>query len=257
MESPVFFDSHAHFDDDRFSADRYELIESLPALGVGFVTNIGADLKSSKASVALAKKYDHIYAAVGVHPHDAKSMTDGVLAEIRELAREKKVVAIGEIGLDYYYDNSPRDTQKFWFKKQMKLARDLNMPVVIHSRDAIEDTIKICKENPVSAGVIHCFSGSRESAKIFLDMGYFISFAGPVTFKNARALTEVAQFIPDDRILIETDSPYLAPEPHRGERNWSAYVKDVAARVAEIRGTTVEHIAEITTNNAKALYRIK
>lgn len=253
----MFFDSHAHFDDPRFNDDRDKLLSCMQKNGVSGIANIGADLKSSKSSVALAKKYDFVYATVGVHPHDADSMTDDVLSQIAALAREKKVVAIGEIGLDYYYDNSPRDTQKYWFKKQMKLASLLNMPVVIHSRDAVEDTIKICHENKVCDGVIHCFSGSVESAKIFLDMGYYISFAGPITFKNARALPEVAKMVPENKILIETDSPYLAPEPYRGERNSSLNVHCVAEKLAEIRGVSVEQIARITTENAKRLYRIK
>ena len=251
------FDSHAHLDDERFSDDRESVIASLADNGVAFVANIGADLKSSKTSLALAEKYDFIYAAVGVHPHDAKDMTDITLSKIARLASHKKAVAIGEIGLDYYYDNSPRDTQKYWFKKQMHLAKDLNMPVVIHSRDAMEDTIKICRENKVCGGIIHCFSGSCESAKIFLDLGYHISFAGPVTFKNARSLTEVAKIVPEDRILIETDSPYLSPEPVRGSRNYPANVRFVAEKLAEIRGVTVEHIAQKTLENAKKLYRIK
>ncbi len=253
----MFFDSHAHFDDARFNDDRDALLSSMQKNGVSGIANIGADLKSSLSSVALAKKYDFVYAVVGVHPHDAESMTDATLSQIASLAAEKKVVAIGEIGLDYYYDNSPRDTQRYWFKKQMKLASQLNMPVVIHSRDAMEDTIKICRENKVCGGVIHCFSGSAESARIFLDMGYYISFAGPVTFKNAKALPEVAKIVPEDKILIETDSPYLSPEPHRGERNSSLNVHCVAEKLAEIRGVTAQHIARITTENAKRLYRIK
>ncbi len=257
MMDTVYFDSHAHFDDDRFDGDREELISSLTGLGIGYVANIGADLESSISSVALAERYPHIYATVGVHPHDAEGMSEDTLTELIRLSSHPKVVAIGEIGLDYYYDNSPRDVQRYWFGRQMDLARELDLPVVIHSRDATEDTIRILKEHPVKTGVIHCFSGSVETAKIYLDMGYYISFAGPVTFKNATTLSEVAKIVPEDRLLIETDSPYLAPVPHRGERNWSFYVKDVAEKIAELRGTTIEHIAEITTRNAKALYDIK
>lgn len=253
----MYFDSHAHFDDRRFDDDRHELLMSMAAAGVSNITNIGADLASSKRSVKLAEKYDFIYAAVGVHPHDVKDMDDGVLAEIAALTKHKKVVAIGEIGLDYYYDNSPREAQRYWFKKQMKLAWDLNLPVIIHSRDAMEDTIKICKESKIRGGILHCYSSSVESAKIFLDLGYHISFAGPVTFKNARALPEVAKIVPEDRLLIETDCPYLSPEPHRGERNSSLYVKHVAEKLAEIRGVSAEHIAKITSDNAKKLFRIK
>ncbi len=253
----MYFDSHAHFDDRRFDDDRHELLMSMASNGISNITNIGSDLKSSKSSVRLADKYDFIYAAVGVHPHEVKDMDDTTLAEIAHLTKHKKVVAIGEIGLDYYYDHSPRDTQRYWFKKQMKLAWDLKLPVVIHSRDAMEDTIKICKESKIHGGIIHCYSGSVESARIFLDLGYHISFAGPVTFKNAKSLPEVAKIVPEDRLLIETDCPYLAPEPHRGERNSSIYVKHVAEKLAEIRGVSTEHIAEITNNNAKKLFRIK
>jgi len=253
----MFFDSHTHYDDPRFDEDRDSLLSSMKSGGVDCITNIGVDLNSSKVSAELAKKYDFVYATAGVHPHDAKDMTDDVLEEIAHLTQEKKVVAIGEIGLDYHYDYSPRDTQKYWFKKQMHLARELDIPVVIHSREAMEETIKICRENPVCAGVIHCFSGSAESARIFLDMGYFISFAGPITFKNARSLPEIARLVPDDRILIETDSPYLSPEPHRGERNSSLNIRHVAEKLAEIRGVSVEEIARITKENAKTLYRIR
>ena len=253
----MFFDSHAHFDDKRFDCDRDEILLSMARNGISNIVNIGADIESSKSTVKLAEKYDFIYAAVGVHPHDVKDMNEGMLSGIAELSRNKKVVAIGEIGLDYYYDNSPRDTQKYWFEKQMELAYELKLPVVIHSRDATEDTIKICSENKIHGGIIHCFSGSVESAKIFLDLGYHISFAGPVTFKNARNLPEVAKIVPEDRLLIETDCPYMAPEPHRGERNSSIFVRHVAEKLAEIRGVSVEHIANITSDNARKLFNIK
>lgn len=253
----MYFDSHAHYDDPRFNDDRFSALESLSKNGISNIVNVGSDIKTSKQSVSLAEKYPFVYAAVGVHPHEVKNMNEATLAEIARLSEHKKAVAIGEIGLDYYYDNSPREAQRFWFKKQMKLSRELNLPVIIHSRDATEDTIKICRENKVCGGVIHCFSGSAETAKIFLDLGYYISFAGPVTFKNAKALPEVAKMVPDDRLLIETDSPYMAPEPHRGERNCSVYVKCVAEKIAQLRGTDAEHIAKITSDNAKALFKIK
>lgn len=253
----MYFDSHAHYDDPRFNDDRFSVLESLNENGISNIVNVGSDIKTSKQSVALAEKYGFVYAAVGIHPHEVKKMNESSLDEIVRLSEHKKVVAIGEIGLDYYYDNSPRDAQRFWFKKQMKLAWDLKLPVIIHSRDATEDTIKICKESKIRGGVIHCFSGSEETAKIFLDLGYHISFAGPVTFKNAKSLPQVAKIVPEDRLLIETDSPYMAPEPHRGERNCSVYVKCVAEKIARIRGTEPEHIAKITSDNAKALFKIK
>ncbi len=253
----MYFDSHAHYDDRRFDGDRHEVLLSLAENGISNITNIGSDISTSKKSVELSQRYDFVYAAVGVHPHEVKDMTDDDLLEIAGLSKHKKVVAIGEIGLDYYYDHSPREAQRYWFKKQMKLAYDLKLPVIIHSRDATEDTIKICKESKIHGGIIHCFSGSVETAKIYLDMGYHISFAGPVTFKNSKALPEVAKIVPDDRLLIETDCPYMAPEPHRGERNCSIYVKNVAEKIADLRGVSVEHIAKITNENAKKLFNIK
>ena len=253
----MYFDSHAHYDDSRFDDDRDQALLSLAENGVSNIINIGADLESSKATVALADKYDFVYGAVGVHPHDAKTLDENVLSEIGRLSEHSKVVAIGEIGLDYYYDNSPRDIQRYWFERQMNLAYDLNLPVIIHSRDTTEDTIKICKENKIHGGVIHCFSGSVETAKIFLDLGYYISFAGPVTFKNAKALPDVAKIVPEDRLLIETDSPYMAPEPHRGKRNCSVYVRHVCEKIAELRGVSAEHMAKVTADNAKRLFNIQ
>lgn len=253
----MYFDSHAHYDDPRFDSDRFFALEELGKNGISNIINVGSDIETSKHSLELAEKYNFIYAAVGVHPHDVENMNEATLAEVACLAEHKKAVAIGEIGLDYHYENSPIEAQKFWFKKQMRLAWEMNLPVVIHSRDATEDTIKICRENKVHGGVIHCFSGSVETAKIFLDMGYHISFAGPITFKNAKSLPQVAKIVPEDRLLIETDSPYMAPEPYRGERNCSVYVKCVAERIAQIRGVEPKHIAEITSYNAKALFKIK
>lgn len=253
----MYFDSHAHYDDSRFDDDRQDALTCLAENGISNIVNIGSDLESSKRTLELAGKYDFVYGAVGVHPHEVKYMDDNVLLEIARLSEHKKIVAIGEIGLDYYYDNSPRDTQRYWFDKQMKLAWDLNLPVIIHSRDATEDTIKICKENKIHGGIIHCFSGSVETAKIFLDLGYHISFAGPVTFKNAKSLPDVAKIVPEDRLLIETDCPYMAPEPHRGKRNCSVYVKHVGEKIAQLRGVTSEHIAKVTSDNAKKLFNIK
>ena len=253
----MYFDSHAHYDDRRFDSDRNEALLALAKNGISNITNIGSDIKTSKKSVELAEKYDFVYAAVGVHPHEVKDMTDADLVKIADLSKHKKVVAIGEIGLDYYYDHSPRDAQRYWFKKQMKLSYDLRLPVIIHSRDATEDTIKICRESKIHGGIIHCFSGSVETAKIYLDLGYHISFAGPVTFKNAKSLPDVAKIVPDDRLLIETDCPYMAPEPHRGERNCSVYVKHVAEKIADLRGVSAEHIAKVTSDNAKKIFNIK
>lgn len=252
----MFFDSHAHYDDERFDIDRKEVFKLLKENSITKVVNIGADIPSSKSAIKLAEKYDFIYASVGVHPHEAESMTDETLGEIKSMIKNKKVVAIGEIGLDYYYDNSPRDKQKYWFEAQLSLAKETDMPVVIHMRDATEDTISILKNSGHKNCVIHCFSGSKETAKTMLDLGYYISFAGPVTFKNAKGILDVVSFVPDDRFFIETDCPYLTPEPNRGKRNNSVYMIDTAKKIAKVRNTSLEHIAKITYDNASKFYRI-
>lgn len=254
--STMFFDSHSHYDDERFDADRDEILSSMNENGVSNIINVASDIPSSYSSVKIAEKYDFIYASVGVHPHEVKDMGKSDLEEIRKLSCHEKVVAIGEIGLDYYYDHSPRDKQKYWFKKQMDLAYELKLPVIIHSRDAMEDTINICKECKIVGGIIHCFSGSAESAKIFLDLGYHISFAGPITFKNSKNLPKVAEIVPWDRILIETDCPYMAPEPHRGKRNSSLFVKHTAEAIAKIKGVDLDFVAKVTGDNAKRLFSI-
>lgn len=255
----MFIDSHAHLDDRRFNGDRERIIESLKENKIDIAINIGADLKTSIDSVALAKKYDNIYAAVGVHPHSASELNPYNLERIKELSKNEKVVAIGEIGLDFYYDNSPRDVQRKWFKEQLKLAKELNLPVIIHSRDASQETFDTIKEAQDGnlRGVLHCFSGSAEMAAEYVKLGFYISVGGPVTFKNARVVREVAEAVPLDKLLIETDCPYLTPEPYRGKRNEPAYVRYVAEKIAEIRGITVEEVAEATTRNTKELFGIK
>ena len=253
----MLFDTHAHLNDERFNEDRDELILALNKNGVGAYCEIGYDIESSKKAVSLAERYDFVYAACGVHPHDTQNLCEDDMLVLKELSEHPKFVALGEIGLDYYYDNSERDKQRAWFDCQLKLARDINKPVVIHTRDAMADTIDILKANKGASGIIHCYSGSRESAKILLDMGFFISFAGPLTFKNANTALEVAAYVPDDRLLIETDSPYLAPVPYRGKRNCPVYVAEVAKKLAEIRGVSREYIESLTFENAKRVYRIK
>ncbi|MBQ6894334.1 MAG: TatD family hydrolase [Clostridia bacterium] len=253
----MLFDTHAHLNDERFDDDREELIMSLKSNGVGAYCEIGYDVESSKRAVSLAQKYDFVFAACGVHPHDTQNLCEKDMESLKKLLESPKAVALGEIGLDYYYDNSERDKQRVWFDRQLKLADEIKKPVVIHTRDAMADTIDILKANSNNTGIIHCYSGSKESAKILLDMGYYISFAGPVTFKNASTALEVAAFVPDDRILIETDSPYLAPVPYRGKRNCPVYVCEVAKRLAEIKGKTIEEIEAISFENAKRVYRIK
>lgn len=253
----MLFDSHAHLDDERFDEDREQVIEACITNGVSTILNASADIKSSYESVKLAEKYDFIYAAVGVHPHSAEEMNDKFLEEIVSLAKNNKVVAIGEIGLDYYYDNSPRDIQKIWFIKQIEAAKKLNLPIIVHDRDAHEDTLKIIKEAAkCCTGVLHCYSGSVEMAKELINLDFYISFTGAITFKNAKKSIEVIKYIPEDRLLIETDCPYLTPEPFRGKRNFPGHVKYVAQKIAEIRKLPFEHVAKVTSENAKRLFRI-
>lgn len=254
----MLFDTHAHLDDKRFDDDRDELIRGLPERGVSRVITPGIDVDSSKKCVDLADKYDIVYAGVGIHPHEASKLEDNYLDQLRTMAQNKKVVAIGEIGLDYYYDFSPRDIQKQRFIEQIELAAELKLPIIIHNRDSHEDMLNILREhkNLINGGVMHCFSGSWEMAKIVLDLGLYISLAGPVTFKNAKKPVEVANNIPLDRLLIETDSPYLTPVPYRGKRNDPGHVALVAEKIAEIRGITVEEVGRITTENALNLFKI-
>ena len=252
----MLFDTHAHLNDSRFDEIRNELISSLPSNGIGAYCEIGYDAKSSVCAAELSEKYDFIYAAAGVHPHDTDEMTNEDLEQIKNLCALPKVVALGEIGLDYYYDNSKRENQRFWFDAQLSAASELNIPCVIHTRDAYADTLDILKAHKDNTGIIHCYSGSVETAKILLDMGWYISFAGPLTFKNATTALEVAKYVPDDRILIETDSPYLAPVPYRGKTNNPVYVAEIAKKLAQIRGVSVEKIEELTFSNAKKVYRI-
>jgi TatD DNase family protein len=257
-EVDMLFDSHAHYDDEKFQDDREEVLAKAHEEGISYILNAASDIDTSLTSMAMAQKFDFIYAAVGVHPHSANTMDESTIARITEMVKSPKVVAIGEIGLDYYYDYSPKDMQKYWFKRQLELAGEISMPVIVHDRDAHEDIIKILKESEISqiGGVMHCFSGGREMAKILLDMGFYLSFGGPVTFKNARKAIEVLQYVPMDRMLIETDSPYLSPEPLRGKRNDSRNVRLVAEKIAEIKGLDLEFVASETLNNARRLFGI-
>jgi TatD DNase family protein len=255
----MLIDSHAHLDDERFDKDRDSIIKSLKESGIELVINPGADVSSSIKAVALSEKYDNIYAAVGVHPHDVKDMDENTIELLRSFSKREKVVAIGEIGLDYYYDNSPRDIQRKMFKEQLELAKEVGLPVIIHSRDAAGDTFDILKEaqDGTLRGVLHCYSGSVEMAMDYVDMGFYISLGGPVTFKKSRVPKEVAKAVPIERLLIETDSPYLTPEPYRGKRNEPIYVRYVAGVIAELRGMTFEELASKTAENAKRLFRIR
>ena len=252
----MFFDSHAHLDDRRFDGDRAEIFDDLKNHRVGWVMNIGCDLTSSVRSVALAKQYPFVYAAVGSHPDDADRVSDETLALYRSLCAEPKVRAIGEIGLDYHYEDVPREVQKVAFRRQLELARELSMPVVVHEREAHADAMELVREFLDVTGVFHCYSGSLEQAKELVKRGWYIGFTGVVTFKNARKAVEVAEWLPLERILIETDCPYMAPEPHRGRRNDSRFVPLVAKKIAEIKGLPEETVEQATTENAKRLFGI-
>lgn len=254
----MLIDSHVHLDDRRFNADRDMIIKNLESNGIELAINIGADLKTSIASVALADKYENIYATVGVHPHSAKDVDDSTIEILRSFGGRDKVVAIGEIGLDFHYDNSPRDLQRKWFKQQLILAKQLNLPVVIHSREASQETFDILKEaqDGTLRGVLHCYSGSVEMAAEYIKLGFYISIAGPVTFRNARVLREVAKAVPLDKLLIETDCPYLTPEPNRGKRNEPIFVRYVAGTIAEVRGISYDKLAQATNRNTKELFGI-
>lgn len=254
----MLFDTHAHFDDEQFDKDRDEVLKNLKNYGVTNITNIGSSMQTSRSSVELADKYDFVYASVGVHPSETGDLTDSDMEELEILAQMPKVRAIGEIGLDYHYpDDVPPEIQKKWFIRQLELAQKLNMPVVIHDRDSKGECLEILKEKKVSNGVVHCFSGSAETAREILKLGMMISFTGVLTFKNAKRAVRACEAIPLDRLMIETDCPYMAPEPHRGERNFSGYVEFVARKMAEIKGVSYEEICEITTRNAKRFYGIK
>ena len=253
----MLFDTHAHMDDHAFDADRAELLHSLPQSGLALVMNPGCSLESSRNACILANTYDYIYAAVGSHPDVADEVNDSVLEEYRTLIRNNpKVKAIGEIGLDYHYEDIPREVQKEAFRAQMALAAELDLPVIVHERDAHEDGMKIVEQFPTVKGVFHCYSGSLEMAKWLVSRGWYIGFTGVLTFKNARKALEVAASIPLDRIVLETDCPYMSPEPFRGKRNDPGKLYRMAEKLAELRGLTVEEVHRITTENGKRLYRM-
>ena len=252
----MLFDTHAHMDDRAFREDRDALLSGLPEKGVGLVMNPGCSLESSRNAVALAEKYPHVYAAVGSHPDVADEVNDTVLEEYRKLCKLPKVKAIGEIGIDYHYEDIPRQLQLKAFRMQMELAREVKLPVIVHERDAHEDGMSIVKEFPDVTGVFHCYSGSAEMARQLVDLGWYIGFTGVLTFKNARKAIETAASIPLDRIVLETDCPYMAPEPFRGKRNDPGKIYRMAEKLAEIRGLPVEEIQKITVENGKRLYRI-
>lgn len=255
----MFFDSHAHYDDEKFDIDRFELLESLKENNIGTVVNVACSMKTSCSILDLAEKYPFVYATVGVHPEDVYDLTENDMEKLLELSKHPKVVAIGEIGLDYYYDDVPKEVQQKWFARQLELAKEAKLPVIIHDRDAHADCIRILKEHNIEkiGGVMHCYSGSSEMAKEILKMGMYVGFGGTLTFKNAKKVQAAAEVVPIERILLETDCPYLAPEPNRGKRNSSLFMHFVAEKLAEIKGISVEEVEKITTQNARNFYGIE
>ena len=253
----MLFDAHAHYDARRFDSDRHELLASMEQNGVGRILNAGCDLESSRMAMELAHQYNFIYAAVGSHPDDADHVDGALVDTYRELAKDNKVVAIGEIGLDYYYEDVPREQQKKAFRMQMELARELNLPVIVHERDAHGDGLEIVKDFPDVTGVFHCYSGSLEMARELVKLGWYVGFTGVLTFKNARKALEVAENVPLHRIVLETDCPYMAPEPYRGKRCDSTMLPRMAEKLAQLRDKTVEEIEQITWENGCRLFRLE
>ncbi|MEG1107936.1 MAG: TatD family hydrolase [Oscillospiraceae bacterium] len=253
----MYFDTHAHYTDEDFDPDRDALIGAVHESGVDLIMNASADFASSVSAMELAARYDFIYASVGYHPHDAKTFDDNSAEQIRQWCKNPRVRAIGEIGLDYFYDLSERQVQLAVFRRQMELARELKKPVIIHDRDAHADCMEIIRDFPDVLGVFHCYSGSAEMAEEILKMGWYLSFTGAITFKNARRALEAIEVCPNERIMIETDSPYLAPVPVRGSRNDSRNLPYVAAKIAEIKGLTTEQVAGLTMENGKRFFGIE
>ena len=254
----MIFESHAHYDDEAFDEDRETLLASMQENGIEYIINVGADLASTGRSIALAERYPFIYAAVGVHPDGVGELNEENFQWLREQCAHPKAVAVGEIGLDYYWDEPDREIQKKWFVRQLSIAKDTGLPVVIHSRDAAKDTMDIIKaeHKGTTGGVIHCFSYGVDQAREYLDMGYFLGIGGVLTFKNAKKLKEVAEYAPMDRLVLETDCPYLTPVPYRGKRNSSLYLSYVAEALAELKGMEKDEVIRVTAENARRLYRL-
>lgn len=257
-ESPMIFDSHAHYDDGAYAQDRDALIASLVFKGVEYVVNVGSSVRSLSWVMNMVEKHDNVFGAIGIHPDDAFSLNDEIFERMAKLCDHEKIVAVGEIGLDYYWDSTPHDVQKHWFRKQIALAKEKGLPVIVHSREATEDTFNLLKEEKAEevGGVIHCFSSSAEMAKRYVELGYYIGVGGVVTFKNGKKLKEVVEAISLDNILLETDCPYLAPTPFRGKRNDSSLIKYIAEEVALIKNVTVEEVLKVTNMNAKKLFKL-
>ena len=255
----MIFETHAHYDDERFAEDREELIPAVRRAGICPIINVGASIESTKTTLDLASRYAFIYAAVGVHPEDIADLTEADMNWLKEQTTWEKTVAIGEIGLDYYWEKDPamQEKQRYWFGRQLELAKETGLPVIVHSRDAGNDTMKVLKDHHGEEipAVIHCYSYSKEMALEFIKMGYYIGVGGVITFKNSRKLRETVEAIPIGRILLETDCPYMAPEPHRGKRNDSRYIPYMIAKIAEIKGMQMKEVEEITENNAYQLFK--
>ncbi len=252
----MIFDTHAHYDDEQFDIDRDELLASMKANGIGHIVNVGANIKSTRGALELAHKYDFIYAAVGVHPSDVEELNEDSFELLREWSQDGRCVAIGEIGLDYHWPDPEPEIQKKWFKRQLELARQERLPVIIHSRDAAKDTLDIMREEHAEeiGGIVHCFSYSKEVAAQCVEMGFFIGVGGVLTFKNGRKMREVVEQTPMEKLLLETDCPYLAPEPYRGKRNNSLYLPYVVTEMARIKGISEQEVIDITEQNAKRVY---
>ena len=254
----MFFDTHAHYDDERFDADRLALLDKMPENGIELIVNPGCEEGSSRTAVELSRRFVHVYAAVGWHPEHAAAFGEDSVEMIRRWAEEPKVRAIGEIGLDYYYDDGPpREVQRRVFDRQLALAGELGLPVIVHDREAHADAMKLVRAHPEVRGVFHCYSGSPEMARELLSLGWYLSFTGSITFKNARRAPEVLAACPFDRIMLETDSPYLAPVPHRGERNDSRFLPFIAERIAEIKGVSIDEVERVTWDNGRRFFGIE
>ena len=256
MNMTKIFESHAHYDDEAFDQDREELLGKMQQQGIEYIINIGANIDSSKTTVDLTEKYPFLYGAVGVHPSDTAELDEQKIGWLKLQCERPKIVSVGEIGLDYYWDEPERPVQRKWFCRQLELAREVKLPVVIHSRDAAKDTLTIMKEMHAEeiGGVIHCFSYSKEMAEEYLKLGFYIGVGGVVTFNNAKKLKEAVEFLPMDKILLETDCPYLSPVPNRGKRNSSLNLPYIARQIAELKGISYEQVVEITNRNARKLF---
>lgn len=254
----MIFESHAHYEDEAFEKDRESLLQSFEENGIGTVINVSSSLETIEKTIHLIQQYPFLYGAVGVHPEECAPLNQDKISYIRDMAKKEKVVAIGEIGLDYYWDEPERDIQKKWFEAQIELAREVKLPMIIHSRDAAKDTLEIMKAHKSEeiGGVIHCFSYGKEMAKEYLNMGFYLGVGGVVTFKNAKKLKEVVEYVPIERILVETDCPYLAPVPNRGKRNSSLNLSYVIEEIAKLKGLDYDEVIQITEKNAKTMYKI-